>query len=325
MEYNIISKYIKFVKLELLEFIRLVIGNNYPKKVCKKYISKYIDVRYFNESKYANTRDFVTRLNKELLDVYNEFKTDEEDELLKSSFALFAYIIYVDDVYEVEDGDSVLDLLTSDENLKLNLTNESIKEIKKWLINYSRAKEKFFDGIVSNEFILTEKSVYRKTYLLGLDSNVKISNLYSEYAIDKAYNTPVINEDKLFIMLIKVSDEILKNAISLDFTRKYIIDIPSTLITKDKKFKRLLSTIDNTLARKYINLRFTYSTYQKNKELIDLIIKYGYNVAIIIDDAFKGKISTLAVFSYVFIYEDNEFFDMIKNDEDKIGSKIIKM
>ena len=35
MEYNIISKYIKFVKRELLEFLRLVIGNNYPKKVCK--------------------------------------------------------------------------------------------------------------------------------------------------------------------------------------------------------------------------------------------------------------------------------------------------
>ena len=325
MEYNIISKYIKFVKRELLEFLRLVIGNNYPKKVCKLFVNKYIDVRYFNETNYTSTRDFVTRLNKELLDVYNENKTSEEDELLKTAVALFIYIAYVDDVYPIEDGDSVLDLLTKDESLKLNLTNESIKEIKKWLINYSRTKEKFFDSIVSNDFILTEKSVYRKTYLLGLDSNVKISNLYSEYAIDKAYNTPVINEDKLFIMLIKCSYELLKNAISLDFTRKYVIDIPATLVTKDKKFKRLLSAIDNMLARKFIHLRITYSTYIKNKNIFDLIIKYGYNVAIIIDEAFDGKINSLPIFSYIFIYEDSEFFDMIKDNEDKIESKIIKM
>ena len=325
MEYNIISKYIKFVKRELLEFLRLVIGNNYPKKVCKLFVNKYIDVRYFNETNYTSTRDFVTRLNKELLDVYNENKTSEEDELLKTAVALFIYIAYVDDVYPIEDGDSVLDLLTKDETLKLNLTNESIKEIKKWLNNYSRTKEKFFDSIVSNDFILTEKSVYRKTYLLGLDSNVKISNLYSEYAIDKAYNTPVINEDKLFIMLIKCSYELLKNAISLDFTRKYVIDIPATLVTKDKKFKRLLSAIDNMLARKFIHLRITYSTYIKNKNIFDLIIKYGYNVAIIIDEAFDGKINSLPIFSYIFIYEDSEFFDMIKDNEDKIESKIIKM
>jgi len=325
MEYNIISKYIKFVKLELLEFLRLVIGNNYPKKTCKMFISKYIDVRYFNETNYPSTRDFVARLNKELLDVYNENKTDEEDELLKTAVALFVYILYIDDVYEVEDGESVLDLLTKDESLKLNLSNESVKEIKKWLNYYSKSKEKFFDSIVSNDFILVEKSVYRKTYLLGLDSNIKISNLYSEYAIDKAYNTPVINEDKLFIMLIKCSYNLLKNAIGLDFTRKYVIDIPASIVGKDKKFKRLLSTIDNTLSRKFIHLRISYTTYINNKNIFDLIIKYGYNVAIIIDDSFEGKINSLSIFSYIFVYEDNEFFDMIKDNEDKIGSKIIKM
>ncbi|MCR5224365.1 MAG: hypothetical protein K6C11_04385, partial [Bacilli bacterium] len=182
MEYNIISKYIKFVKRELLEFLRLVIGNNYPKKVCKLFINKYIDVRYFNETNYSSTKDFVARLNKELLDVYNENKTEEEDEKLKSAVALFIYICYIDEVYPIEDGYSVLDLLTQDETLKLNLSSEILKEIKKWLNNYSKTKELFFESILSNDFILVEKSVYRKTYLLGLDSNVKISNLYSEYA-----------------------------------------------------------------------------------------------------------------------------------------------
>ena len=325
MEYNIISKYIKFVKRELLEFLRLVIGNNYPKKVCKLFINKYIDVRYFNETNYSSTKDFVARLNKELLDVYNENKTEEDDEKLKSAVALFIYICYIDEVYPIEDGYSVLDLLTQDETLKLNLSDESLKEIKKWLNNYSKTKELFFESILSNDFILVEKSVYRKTYLLGLDSNVKISNLYSEYAIDKAYNSPIINEDKLFIMLIKCSYELLKNAINLDFTRKYVIDIPASIVEKDRKFKRLLSTIDNMLARKYIHLRITYSTYLKNKNLFDLIIKYGYNVGVIIDDSFEGKINSLAIFSYIFVYEDSEFFDIIKNNEDKIESKIIKM
>jgi len=111
----------------------------------------------------------------------------------------------------------------------------------------------------------------------------------------------------------------------LDFTRKYVIDIPASIVEKDRKFKRLLSTIDNMLARKYIHLRITYSTYLKNKNLFDLIIKYGYNVGVIIDDSFEGKINSLAIFSYIFVYEDSEFFDIIKNNEDKIESKIIKI
>ncbi len=48
MDYNVIDKYVIFIKKELLEFFRIVFKNNYKKSICMEFIEKYIAVRYYD-------------------------------------------------------------------------------------------------------------------------------------------------------------------------------------------------------------------------------------------------------------------------------------
>ncbi len=325
MEYNIINQYVNFIKREYNNFFHIMLGNKFQRKYCEEFIDKYIDVRYYNETNYSKEKDIINRLNKELLDVFSKLVNDENEDTLKNIVALFGYIVYFDDIGAVNDISQLIDALIDDDDIKIE-HNDSIKgELRRWYIGLKKGKEKFNDTIISNYFEITEKRLYRKIFQLVLQHNVKISNLYSEFAINKAYNSGVISEDKLFITYILGSLLILNSAIILDFSRRYVIDMESSLFGKERKMARLLSVIDNPLAKKMINIRITYMDYINNKEKVNKYINDGYSFGIIIDDSFDENINELILFPYVFIREDSEFYDLILRKKDYIKSKIIKL
>ena len=97
MENNIINIYMKLVKNKFLEFFRITLKNKYQKNQIEPFIDEYINVRYYDETDYSKERNFVARLNKDLLDVYNENVVDSNEEILKTIFALFGYLMFLDD------------------------------------------------------------------------------------------------------------------------------------------------------------------------------------------------------------------------------------
>ena len=48
MTVNIINEYIKIVKKQINEYMKLVFDNKFKKKYCDSYTEKYIKVRYYN-------------------------------------------------------------------------------------------------------------------------------------------------------------------------------------------------------------------------------------------------------------------------------------
>ena len=72
MEYNIIAIYTKYIKEQLLVLLKLVLKKDYNNSLCKKLVNRYIEVRYYNETNYVKDKDFVIRLNKDLLEIYEE-------------------------------------------------------------------------------------------------------------------------------------------------------------------------------------------------------------------------------------------------------------
>ena len=133
----------------------------------------------------------------------------------------------------------------------------------------------------------------------------------------------VIYEQRLFITYIMASSLVLENAKNLDFSKHYVVNFASSLFKKDKKIKRLFNVLDNTLAKKAISIIITYEDYIQNKTLIDAYISLGYSFGIILDSKFNGDINTLILFSYVFISEDHELYDIIISEKDNIKSKLI--
>ncbi len=325
MEYNIIDAYVSFIKRELFNFFKIMFENKYQKKLCEPFIDKYITVRYYNETNYTRDRDIMNRLNKELVDVYKDIVTEDNEEILKNIVACFCYIAYFDDVCAVNYESEIIDALVTDEDIKLEHGDNFKKDIRKWYVNFKKSKEKFTSTITSREFHLVEDRLYRKIFSLKLGHDVKISNLYSEYAINRAYNGGVINEDKMFITYILSSFVVLNNAISLDFSRHYVVDFANTLFTKEKKMNRLFAVIDNTLAKKFIAIKITYTDYIENRDKINKLINDGYSFGIVIDDNFDGNIRELVLFPYILISEDDEYAETILSEKDNIISKIIQI
>ncbi len=323
MEYNIISIYTKFIKDKLLEFFKLVLSKDYNNSLCKKFVNKYIEVRYYNETGYSKDKDFITRLNKDLIEVYESIATDENEETLKNVVALFGYITYLDDLYDGKEDMEILSALTNDDTIKIKRDDNFKKSLRKWYFSFKNGKNNFQNTIMSKEFSLSEKKVYRKTFETKVEHNVKISNLYSEFAIEKAYNMGVVAEDKLFVNAILTSELLLNDAINLDFTKKYIIELEGSILSKKKKANRFFSSIDNPLAKKYLSLKILGSQYLQNKEFIQEKMKEGFSFALVLDTDISEN--EFILFSYIYVYEDSEIFDIIMNDKDKIASRIIKI
>lgn len=325
MEYNVISRYVDFLKREYHNFFKIMFGDKYQKKLCEPFLDRYICVRYFNETSFTSDKDIISRLNKELVDVYDSVVDDDNEEMIKNIVALFGYIIYFDDVCQVIEEAVLINVLAEDEDITIEHDHNIKKDIKAWYINFKKKKEKFNNTIMTRDFDLIEERLYRKIYYLVLKHNVKISNLYSEFAIDKAYNSGLINEDKLFITLILSSLLVLNNAINMDFSRYYVVDMASSLFNKDKKLNRLFNAINNSLAKRNIAMRISYTDYLNNRDKINKLINDGYAFGVIIDDKFDGNLNELILFSYVFVDEENEYYDVLVSQKDKIKSKIIKI
>ncbi|MBR1679101.1 MAG: hypothetical protein IJ704_00445 [Bacilli bacterium] len=321
MEYNIIAIYTKYIKEQLLALLKLVLKKDYNNSLCKKLVNRYIEVRYYNETNYAKDKDFVIRLNKDLLEIYEEEVNAENEEMLKNAVAMFAYILSLDDLYDGREDMEILSMLNTDENLKIERDQDLKKNLRKWYFNFKKGKEKFFNTLFTKEFSISEKRVYKKTSEPRLEHNVKISNLYSELAISKAYQSGIVAEDKLFITSILVSKSILENAIALDFTKKYIIPIEKSLFLKKKKFNRFMASLDNPLSKKLISLKIEASDYLKNKEWIQEKMKDGFSFAIVLNTEVPE--SEFILFSYLYVFEESELFDIIMNSKDQIPSKII--
>jgi len=325
MNYNIIDEYISFTRDKYLELLKIMLGSRYQKYLCALFVDKYIEVRYYNETNYLAEKDFIKRLNKELLDLTSKLADDDNIEDIKNIVALFGYIVYFDDICVITEDMELINMLVTDEVIKINKKEELKQAIKEWYVSLKKGKEAFNKAISTKDFNLLEVRLYKKLHYLELEHNVKISNLYSEYAIDRAYNTGTVSEDKLFITYILASELVLNNAINLDFSRYYLVPIASTLFEKEKKFTRLINVINNVLAKKFISIRITYTDYKKNKTKINNLITEGYSFGIELDSKYTGNTSELALFPYIFVYEDSPEYEMLLREKDLLKSKIIKL
>ena len=322
MEYNIIDKYIKFIKKEFNNFFKLVLNDDYSKKICNIFIDRYVDVRYYDETDYPKEKDFIYRINKEFISLYDALMGDD-DNLLKNVIALFGYLICFDDTAVFERELDLINTLVEDENIKVIFDDESKKDLTNWYKEFKKKKDEFNASIVSKDFQLVEKRLCRNTFKLDLEHSVKVSNLYSEYAINKVYNSGTVYEERLFITYIMASFEALENARNANFAKHYVVDFPSSLFDKSKKIQRLMNILDNTLSKKMITVMINYEDYLNHTSLIDSFISEGYSIGVNIDSSYDDDYDSLIKFSYVFVNENSEFYDMIISEKDRIKTRVV--
>lgn len=334
MTINVMDEYLELLKKYINKYIKLIFEYRYSKEICERYISKYIDVRYYDFYKEEVDQGLTLRkkvmhiLRKEsekLCEIYPENVNN-----INNMCLFFYYIMYFDNVIYCKNKEKQIENIYKLRIKLLNKENEEIKtELNQLFTEWNNEKENFFEKFEDKEFNIkisnykNSKNVYR----INLEHKIKFPILFSEIAINKAFNTGLINEDKLYIEYYLTALKIIKDIVKQDFKKQYIVEFADSLLSKEKKIKGILNIIDNPVIQEKINLKIRYEKYMQYKNEIHELMRKGYKIAIIVDNSFEvnyTNLEKLDLFSYVLVSNTlYKYYEIL--DYDKIAGKIIEI
>ncbi len=319
MTINLANEYIELTKKEIIEYFKLVFGNKFIRKYCDIYIKKYIDIRYYNFYDYDTSKTLRKKILDNLRDLAEELVIDDIQNrtIIDNMCLFFYYVLYFDNVIISKDIEKTIEKIEKLRKRVLEVEDESfIKELYRIVKEYRTKKEKLFGKIESDEFFIKLTNYPKKlnVYRVNLKYDLKFPLIYSEFAINKAFNTGLINEDKLLIEYYLVVKRALEDVLKQNFTKQYVLEFTDKLLNKPNKLKNLLNIIDNTAIKDKVSIKIKYEFFIENKEKIYELIKDGFKITLILDNSFKVNyktIDTLEVFKYVILNKDLKNYNEI--------------
>lgn len=319
MTINLANEYIELTKKEIIEYLKLVFGNKFIRKYCDIYIKKYIDIRYYNFYDYDTSRTLRKKILDNLRDLAEELVIDDIQNrtIIDNMCLFFYYVLYFDNVIISKDIEKTIEKIEKLRKRVLEIEDESFtKELYRIVKEYKTKKEKLLGKIESDEFFIKLTNYPKKlnVYRVNLKYNLKFPLIYSEFAINKAFNTGLINEDRLLIEYYLVAKKALEDVLKQNFTRQYVLEFTNKLLNKPNKLKNLLNIIDNTAIKDKVSIKIKYEFFIENKEKIYELIKEGFKITLILDNSFKVNyktIDTLEVFKYVILNKDLKNYNEI--------------
>lgn len=323
MTINIMNEYIEITKKQISDYIKLVFGDQFNQNYCDIFINKYINIRYFNY--YEN--DIYESTRRKILDYLKQTGEDiiinniNDRELIEEMRIFFYYVLYFDNVIYYKDLKTKIEQIAKTKKKRLNnLYNGFEDELYKKMKTYIEEKEDLIKQFSSEEFYIKLSKYPNKSNVnrVNLKYNLKFPLEYSEFAINKAFQIGVVNEDKLIVEYYLIVLQILKDIIKQNFKRKYIVEFTATLLKKTKKIKSILNIIDNPAIQEKISLKIKYEQFLENKEAVYELMREGYKITIVLDNSFEAtfkEMEGLKMFEFVIINSNLEKYKEIINNK----------
>ena len=320
MSVNIINKYTDITKKQVNTYMKLVFGNLYNKEYNDRFLDKYINTRYYNFYETDIKETFRARVLSELKDIEETLIINNisDRDLIQKMNSFFQYILYFDDVVKCKDIRKKIERIAKlrEKLLRKNSKTFEIKLYEK-MMEFKQQKEELLKSFETDDFYLKTSNYPKRynVYRVNLKHNVEIPIEYSEFAINKAFNSGIIQEDKLIVEYYLVEVNILKDIIKQRFYKQYVVEFSETILKKSKKLKNLLNILNNPITQEKIILKIQYEDYLSHKEKIHDLLRDGYKIAVIIDDSFiinSKNIQTLDIFKFVIVNKQLEIYKKIK-------------
>lgn len=347
---NFFVEYVETNRKRIYKYLKLIFKKEYDEEVAEEYVEKYINARYYNLSYKEANRVFYLRIKEALLKVMTNLlekneKTKErthdyitykqKEKIISNMFTAFDYIFFFDKVRDVENMKKLKSI--SEVIDKLYQKRENEYQIKERIDTKEEFTELVEANMESNEEFLN-KYFADKTFELGIKrapnkddvynieliSNVTIPMIYSQTAINLAYNTELISEDRLLPEYTLLSLVITRDIVEANFKDQYIVEFASSLLGKKQKIKQVLEIIDDPAVQDKINLKIKYEELPKYKKEIYELMKEGYKFALELDNSIKdaGEIDKLTMFSYIIVPKKVKLYKEIMR-RNKKAEKII--
>lgn len=323
MTINIMNEYIELTKKQITEYMKLVFETSFNQGYCDIFTEKYINVRYFNY--YEN--EFYESTRKKILDHLKQTEEDivinniKDRELVQKMRIFFNYILYFDNVVYYKDLRKKIEQIAK---MKIRVFQNDIADFEEKLYQkmqeYINYKQQLIERFASDKFYikLTNYPDKLKVHRVNLKfQNIKFPLEYSDFAINKAFQMGIVNEDRLVIEYYLTVLQILKDVIKLNFKRRYVVEFAETLLKKPKKIKSLLNIINNPIVQDKISLKVRYEHFLNNKETVYDLMREGYKITIILDNSFEvnfKNMESLGMFEFVIINSTlNQYEEIIQN------------
>ena len=319
MTNNIMLEYIKITQKEILEYMKLIFGNQYSNKLALRYMDAYLNVRFYNfypkDNNLPFRKNYLNAIKEEEASILRSMP--EKQKLVEHMGLFFYYILYFDKISYKVDIDEMIEKLYKMRKKILGKDEQNFKDkFYNIYTSYLNEKEAFLKQLKTDEFFLkiTDYEGVNNAHKVLLKYNIKVPEIYSGISIEKAFNTGIIAEDKLEVeynlITLKVLDDILKG----NFKRQYIVEFAISLIDKPKKMARILNIIDNSAVQDKVSLQIKYKDFMNNKDTIYDLMRNGFKFSVILDETFEPiytNFEKLNIFQFTIGSKNLKYFDEI--------------
>ena len=326
---NFFVDYVETARKRIYKYLKLIFKKDYDQEIAEEYVENYINARYYNLSYKENKRSFYLRVKESLLKLTEDLlaKNEKEKErtqdyinyrrkekAITNTLTVFDYIFFFDKVREVEN----MKKINSIEDVIERLYQ---KREKDYLINERVSTKEEFTEMINSDMESSEEFLNKyfkdKTFQLGISKfpgvnnvygielvvNIIMPMIYSQKAIQIAYNSEVVSEDRLMPEYSLLNLLILRDVVEANFKDQYIVEFATTLFKKKQKLKRILEIIDDPAVQDKINFKITYEELSKYKKEFSEMMREGYKFAIELDNSIKDpkEVDKLKMFSCIIV------------------------
>ena len=331
MAENLVNKYIEITKKQIIQYLKNVFENKIKKDIVESFIEKYINIRYYN---FYND-DINSKLRTRILDHLKEegeklsIYNIEDREFIENCLVFFYYVLYFDKVIQSRDIRKTIEKIAKLRKRVLGKENEKefIENLYSKMLDYDIEKDNLIVKYETDEFGLKFTNYQDKldVYRVNLKYNFQMPLIYSEFAINKAFNTGLINEDKLQVEYNLISMQVLKDILKQDFKKQYVLEFSDTLLDKPKKLKTLLNILNNQGEKDKLSIKIRYEKFLEKKEEIYELLREGFRVTAILDNSFTidyKNIENLKIFKYIIINKNLKCYKEIARNKKNLNNVI---
>lgn len=259
----------------------------------------YMDAKYYNNCALGeldvNVKVTSSKVEKTLLDCsINLFKNyngtdDKYHDKLKKFLKMMVLINKLEeDFINIDDLEKKKDTYIKKILRYLKYNDLPSKELKAMVNNIIKVQKSYasmmkflFNKLDTGMFSLDYKQVGKeKIFITDLKHNLQFSKMYSDYIVDKTYTEGLVAEDKLEVLATLLSSQLVKDMFAKDFSKKYVISIPDSLFTKEKKLEKIIGMFDDGHAKNTIIFLLNLDIVNDNKKIIRKLLKDNYHFGI---------------------------------------------
>ena len=288
---NVLEKTLELKRREIHELASTILegiaAKEEYKTVLNTFVSDYVVTKYIKQCDFEskNAKTLKKLVNVELENTANRL-INNINRSYTNDFVWLIYNVFLI-INKIDCMDTNIERAIY-ENNTLNFLNkdELIKRLKKVYKSYHTIFYDYLKKLEIDKF----KLIYTRLDVEGfnpgdmlmtnISSSIQFSKIFSDFIINKTYANDVILEDIREVQLKLISFNILEDMLHFNYKKKYIINLPASLFSKEKKISSLLSAVNDTYSQNKLFILIDMETLKNSHELILKLKREGFKFMI---------------------------------------------